>query len=59
MPFAATRLNIANMPAWVQDLTLLNPMRYFLVIVRGVSVDLRTMKRIDPPSRWGVEGPDA
>ncbi|MDE2004986.1 MAG: ABC transporter permease [Rhodospirillales bacterium] len=27
---------IANMPVWVQDLTLLNPMRYFLVIVRGV-----------------------
>ena len=27
---------IANMPAWVQDLTLLNPMRYFLVIVRSV-----------------------
>ncbi|MBW4051793.1 MAG: ABC transporter permease [Proteobacteria bacterium] len=27
---------IANMPPWVQDLTLLNPMRYFLVIVRAV-----------------------
>ncbi len=27
---------IANMPIWVQDLTLINPMRYFLVIVRGV-----------------------
>ena len=27
---------IANMPVWVQDLTLINPMRYFLVIVRGV-----------------------
>lgn len=26
---------IANMPGWVQDLTLVNPMRYFLVIVRG------------------------
>jgi ABC-2 type transport system permease protein len=30
---------IANMPAWVQDLTLLNPMRYFLVIVRGVFLE--------------------
>lgn len=27
---------IANMPPWVQALTLVNPMRYFLVIVRGV-----------------------
>jgi drug efflux transport system permease protein len=27
---------IANMPVWVQDLTLVNPMRYFLVLVRGV-----------------------
>lgn len=27
---------IANMPAWVQTLTLLNPMRYFLIIVRSV-----------------------
>jgi len=27
---------IANMPDWVQQLTYLNPMRYFLVILRGV-----------------------
>jgi drug efflux transport system permease protein len=27
---------IANMPHWVQQLTLINPMRYFLVILRGV-----------------------
>jgi ABC-2 type transport system permease protein len=27
---------IANMPHWVQQFTLINPMRYFLVIVRGV-----------------------
>ncbi len=27
---------IANMPEWVQGLTCLNPMRYFLVISRGV-----------------------
>ena len=30
---------IANMPAWVQVLTLINPMRYFLVIVRGVFLE--------------------
>jgi len=27
---------IANMPTWMQELTLINPMRYFLVIIRGV-----------------------
>ena len=27
---------IANMPFWVQQVTYLNPMRYFLVILRGV-----------------------
>ncbi|HTN12792.1 MAG TPA: ABC transporter permease [Acetobacteraceae bacterium] len=30
---------IANMPVWVQELTLLNPMRYFLVIVRSVFLE--------------------
>ena len=30
---------IANMPGWVQALTLVNPMRYFLVIVRGVFLE--------------------
>lgn len=30
---------IANMPGWVQGLTLLNPMRYFLVIVRSVFLE--------------------
>ena len=30
---------IANMPDWVQNLTLVNPMRYFLVIVRGVFLE--------------------
>jgi len=30
---------IANMPSWVQTLTLLNPMRYFLVILRGVFLE--------------------
>jgi ABC-2 type transport system permease protein len=27
---------IANMPQWVQWLTYLNPLRYFLVIIRGI-----------------------
>jgi ABC-2 type transport system permease protein len=27
---------IDNMPAWLQPITLINPLRYFLVIVRGV-----------------------
>lgn len=30
---------IANMPQWVQQLTLLNPLRYFLIIVRGVFLE--------------------
>jgi ABC-2 type transport system permease protein len=30
---------IANMPQWVQDITLLNPMRYFIVIVRGIFLE--------------------
>jgi drug efflux transport system permease protein len=30
---------IANMPDWVQALTLVNPMRYFLIIVRGVFLE--------------------
>lgn len=30
---------IANMPDWVQTLTLLNPMRYFLVIVRSIFLE--------------------
>ena len=30
---------IANMPPLVQDLTLLNPMRHFLIIVRGVFLE--------------------
>jgi len=27
---------IANMPVWVQDITLVNPMRYFMVVLRSV-----------------------
>ncbi len=34
---------IANMPGWVQDLTLLNPLRYFLVIVRSVFLEGASM----------------
>ena len=30
---------IANMPPLLQDLTLLNPMRYFLVVLRGVFLE--------------------
>lgn len=30
---------IANMPAVIQDLTLVNPMRYFLIIVRGTFLE--------------------
>jgi ABC-2 type transport system permease protein len=30
---------IANMPAWEQQLTLINPMRYFLVVVRTVFLE--------------------
>jgi ABC-2 type transport system permease protein len=30
---------IANMPPIIQDLTLVNPMRYFLVIIRGVFLE--------------------
>jgi ABC-2 type transport system permease protein len=30
---------IANMPHWVQQITLLNPLRYFLVILHGVFLE--------------------
>ena len=30
---------IANMPAWEQQLTLINPMRYFLVVARAVFLE--------------------
>ncbi len=30
---------IANMPSLIQDLTLANPMRYFLIIVRGIFLE--------------------
>ena len=30
---------VANMPEWLQTLTLLNPLRYFMVVLRGVFVE--------------------
>jgi ABC-2 type transport system permease protein len=27
---------IENMPAWLQPVTLVNPLRYFLIVVKGV-----------------------
>ena len=30
---------IANMPGWIQNLTLLNPMRYFIVVLRSVFLE--------------------
>ncbi|MGB8409559.1 MAG: antibiotic ABC transporter permease, partial [Gallionella sp.] len=30
---------IRNMPPLVQDITLLNPMRYFLIVLRGVFLE--------------------
>lgn len=30
---------IANMPEWLQTLTLVNPLRYFMVVLRGVFVE--------------------
>ncbi len=30
---------IANMPEWIQSVTYLNPLRYFLVIVRGIFLE--------------------
>jgi ABC-2 type transport system permease protein len=39
---------IANMPDVVQDLTLINPMRYFLVVVRGVFLEGATARSLIP-----------
>ena len=30
---------IANMPPFIQGITYLNPMRYFLIVVRGVFLE--------------------
>jgi ABC-2 type transport system permease protein len=39
---------IANMPRAVQDLTLINPLRYFLVIVRGVFLEGSSVSALFP-----------
>jgi ABC-2 type transport system permease protein len=39
---------IANMPAAVQDLTLLNPMRYFLIVVRSVFLEDASLSSLFP-----------
>ncbi len=43
---------IANMPDWVQTLTLANPIRYFLVIVRGLF-----LKGLGPELVWAQMWP--
>lgn len=30
---------IENMPVWIQHLTLLNPMRYFIIVIRGTFLE--------------------
>jgi ABC-2 type transport system permease protein len=39
---------IANMPDWVQYLTLVDPLRYFLVIVRGVFLEGASLSSFTP-----------
>lgn len=39
---------IANMPPLVQDLTYINPMRYFLIIVRGVFLEGDSIHNLIP-----------
>jgi ABC-2 type transport system permease protein len=34
---------ISNMPAWIQTVTLLDPMRYFLVVLRGVFLEASSL----------------
>jgi len=47
---------IANMPPVVQWLTVLNPMRYFLVIVRGVFLRGGREVPLAPTGRPGCHG---
>jgi ABC-2 type transport system permease protein len=42
---------VANMPEWLQTLTLLNPLRYFMVVLRGVFVEGASF-RILWPQFW-------
>lgn len=39
---------IANMPPLVQDLTYLNPMRYFLIVVRGIFLEDSSLRSLIP-----------
>jgi ABC-2 type transport system permease protein len=39
---------IANMPDAIQNLTLINPMRYFLVVVRAVFLEGATFDQLAP-----------
>jgi drug efflux transport system permease protein len=39
---------IANMPPLVQDLTLINPMRYFMIIVRSIFLEEMPAKLLIP-----------
>jgi len=39
---------IANMPQIVQDLTMINPMRDFIVVVRGVFLEAATVHSLLP-----------
>jgi ABC-2 type transport system permease protein len=39
---------IANMPPLIQDITYLNPMRYFLIVVRGVFLEGASTRSLTP-----------
>ncbi len=39
---------ISNMPIWLQQLTIINPMKYFLVIVRGIIMKGATLPDLLP-----------
>jgi ABC-2 type transport system permease protein len=39
---------IANMPPLIQDITYLNPMRYFLIVVRGVFLEGASTRSLVP-----------
>ena len=49
---------IENMPAWIQPLTYLIPLRYFLVIVRGIFLKGVGLEMLWPQAlalfAWGV-----
>ncbi len=37
---------IANMPGWIQMITLLDPMRYFMVVLRGVFLEASSLSSL-------------